>query len=216
MSAAHKVAAGAMVLTASLAGLVAYVRDKEGFGPSSVQAGVQVFHAYPDPAHGWALPTICNGSTRNVVRGQVATAAECERRLNEDLAVAERDAKRCMRRTDEDGPLWALTDLQFNAGIACQSAALRAYNAGNCQLAAFELFGAPQMRNGQPIRWDGTRVTATGKRIKSAAPLTDRTGRVLLRVGDPIPKWTTGAGIPLPGLFVRASDRANAMLKGCK
>ena len=42
------------------------------------------------------------------------------------------------------------------------------------------------------------------------------TGRVLLRVGDPIPKWTTGAGIPLPGLFVRANDRAQKMLEGCK
>jgi len=54
--------APAITLAASLAGL-AYIADHEGTGPTTTQGGQTVAQAYADPAHGWAVPTICHGRT---------------------------------------------------------------------------------------------------------------------------------------------------------
>lgn len=44
--------------------------------------------AYPDVAYGWNMPTICVGHTKNVKRGDVATEAQCQEWLREDIAEA--------------------------------------------------------------------------------------------------------------------------------
>lgn len=214
MDARAKIAAG-LVLLASITGIVGYTRGMEGDGPSVSRGAERVYVAYADPGRGWKLPTICNGHTRGVTRTTTATQAQCNQWLKEDLAIAAADAARCMRRTDEPGPLWAMTDLQYNPGGACESKAMRAYNAGDCKRAAFELFGAIKVdKAGRPIIWDGSRNLRNGETVKSPAPLIYQ-DRILLRVGEPIPKWVTGGGIPLPGLFLRAEKRANKMLEGC-
>ncbi len=51
----------------SLAGLNA-ITEHEGI----------VYEAYPDPAHGWGVPTICVGSTRGVQRGMRAYPEDCQ------------------------------------------------------------------------------------------------------------------------------------------
>jgi GH24 family phage-related lysozyme (muramidase) len=209
-----KIATG-LALLASIGGIVGYTKAMEGDGPSKVVAQQRVYVAYADPGKGWGLPTICNGHTRGVTRTTTATQAQCDKWLTEDLAIAAADATPCMRRTDQPGPLWAFTDLQYNPGGACASAAMRAYNAGDCKRATWELFGAPQIGpDGKPRIWDGTRIVG-GRAVRLKTPLTYQ-GRVFLRVGEPIPKWTTGGGIPLPGLFIRAENRAKKMQEGCK
>lgn len=35
------------------------------------------YEAYPDPAHGWKVPTICRGHTLGVKRGDTATEEQC-------------------------------------------------------------------------------------------------------------------------------------------
>jgi lysozyme len=73
-----------MATGAGLALLIALNARFEGDGPVSVEDGVAVHRAYPDPAHGWAVPTICQGHTRGVFKGQTATAAQCELLIAED------------------------------------------------------------------------------------------------------------------------------------
>lgn len=210
----RKIAAGLAALGASAGILVSFIARNEGAGPYKIINGQKIYIAYPDPGKGWALPTICKGHTRDVTRETTATAQQCEAWLQEDLAIATADTLHCMKRTDEPGPLRAMVDLQYNSGGACQSQAARHYNAGNCAAAAWELFGAPQLdANGRPKIWDGTRIMS-GRPVRLDTPLTIN-GRVLLRVGQPIPKWTTGGGLPLPGLFLRAEARAKWMLQGC-
>lgn len=73
------------VATASVAGL-AFIAGHEG----------TVHKAYPDPAHGWAVPTICTGHTGpDVYRGQVATPAMCRAWLSQDAQKAAEAVKRC-------------------------------------------------------------------------------------------------------------------------
>src|SRR6218665_3225014 len=59
----------------SLAGL-AMIKGHEG----------TVNRAYPDPAHGWAVPTICTGHTRTAQRGMWLSDEQCLALLQEDVA----------------------------------------------------------------------------------------------------------------------------------
>jgi len=45
-------------------------------------------HSYPDPAHGWAVPTVCVGHTRTARPGQWRSDKECLDLLREDAEAA--------------------------------------------------------------------------------------------------------------------------------
>ena len=67
-------AATGLVVALSPSGLDA-VKGHEGYRTQ----------AYPDALHGWKVPTICYGSTKNVKRGDKATPEECNARLLADV-----------------------------------------------------------------------------------------------------------------------------------
>ncbi|MDR1662581.1 MAG: lysozyme [Azoarcus sp.] len=97
--------------------------------------------AYPDPGHGWKVPTICYGHTRGVTRGMTATMEQCERWLIEDyerlvLPVLERYVKVPVSIAEAT----ALADFVFNVGGPqfSKSTLLKKLNAGDYEGAANE------------------------------------------------------------------------------
>lgn len=201
MIARNKTLVFAAALAASLAG-ISQIEIDEGFGPTSrTEEGDVVAEAYADPAHGWNVPTICNGRTKGVFQGQTATLEQCREWLVEDVSDSGRAIKRCTPVEMTQGQYDALTRLVHNIGQGayCSSAIAREINAGNCTAAAKEFNAMPQIdrKTKRPRIW-------TGKSIKDR-----RTGAVLLATGAPIMKWTTANHLPLPGLILRrASERA--------
>lgn len=163
--------------------------------------------AYPDPAHGWAVPTICYGSTEGVQRGQRATFEECNARLVQDATYAGRAVARCTHVAITQAQYDALVSFAFNVGGSayCTSALARRLNAGDCWGAAREFNDMPQIGpDGRPRIWSG-------------APIMNRaTGEVLLNTGEPIKKWTTANGTPLPGLMIRRADERRLFESGCE
>lgn len=87
-----------------------------------------LIEAYPDPAHGWRVPTIGWGCTGpDIRRGTVWTLAECEARLAEE---AEQRYPAIVRASavllDEEPRAAAILDFAFNLGIgAYQGSTLR-------------------------------------------------------------------------------------------
>ncbi len=79
--------------------------------------------------------TICDGDTKNVRRGQVATRAECEARLERQLIAHARPVLRCVPGLGEPGrknQLVASVSLAYNIGTTgfCRSSTARNFNAG--------------------------------------------------------------------------------------
>lgn len=185
-------------LAAALAG---YVALYEGDGPTSIEpvTGEILHHAYPDPAHGWSVPTICQGRTRGVVPGMVATAGQCRLWLESELRdEVIRSLARNVKVPVTLNQAVALGLFRDNVGEGNfqSSKLLRDLNAGRCDAAATEFNASPQIdrATGRPRLWTGRRII-------------DRsTGAVLQDTGAPIMKWTTGAGIPLPGLIKRRGE----------
>ena len=194
------------VLALSAAGAALLVQD-EGI-PTEQRAGQQVAIAYADPAHGWQVPTICAGRTRGVYRGQVATLQQCQAWLVEDTTAAGRAVARCAPVPVTQQQYDALVSLTHNIGPTafCSSQVAARLRAGDCLGAAHEMHAAPRIsrRTGQPERWQRPSIV-------------DRsTGRVLLRQGDPIKKWTTAGGVPLPGLIKRRTAEAARLAADCR
>lgn len=194
-----KTMAAGSALVAALAGFVA---TDEGTGPTSTTpSGETVHHAYPDPAHGWKVPTICNGRTRGVFPGMTVTAEQCRLWLEEELSahVISRLAVLVTVPVTQSQAI-ALARLLDNLGETefRRTQLLRQVNSGNCLAAAREWNAAPQLdKNGQPRIWQGRNI------------IDRQTGAVLLARGDTIKKFTTAAGVPLPGLIKRrAHERA--------
>lgn len=108
--------------TVSLAGLGLIARS-EG----------KVNTAYADPAHGWAVPTICYGRTKGVKRGDRATDAECLAFLRLDMQEAADGVLRVSGVPLSQGELDAYTDFVFNVGIGNfqKSTLLRKLRAGD-------------------------------------------------------------------------------------
>ena len=197
-------AVAALSITASGA---AFVMLQEGTGPVEAAGKQTVAVAYADPAHGWKVPTICAGRTKGVFKGQRATLEECDAWLIEDLSYAGAAIKRCT-------PV-KMTQWQYNyiasfvhnvgGGAYCSSRVARHINAGQCAMAATEMHASPQIDR------------ATGKpRIWTGKPIIYRpTGEVLLATGAPVMKWTTAAGIPLPGLIKRRNTEAAGFAADC-
>lgn len=184
-----------------------FVKNQEGTGPVETVGQQQVAVAYPDVAHGWKVPTICAGRTNGVFRGQRATLAECDAWLVEDLTYAGDAIKRC-------SPV-KMTQWQYNylvsfvhnvgGGAYCGSQVSRNINAGRCEAAAKEMHAVPQIdrATGKPRIWYGKTI------------IYRPTGEVLLATGAPIMKWTTAAGVPLPGLIKRRNTEAAGFAADC-
>lgn len=193
---------GAMSGVSLVAALAAAVAVHEGDGPTSVSAetGEVIHHAYPDPAHGWRVPTICQGRTRGVQPGMTATRAECRAWLEDELSnTVVQSLARNVTVPVTFSQAVALGMFRDNVGEGNFRASklLRDVNAGRCRDAAREFNSAPRIVNGQPHIWTGR-------------PIVDRhRGVVLLNTGAPVMKWTTANGVPLPGLIKRrAEERA--------
>lgn len=77
----------------------------------------QSFSAYPDPARGWALPTICRGHTgSDVYRGLTVTQDQCDVWFAQDLKRAERGVQALVRVPLMQGEYDAYTSFVFNLG----------------------------------------------------------------------------------------------------
>jgi len=99
--------------------------------------------AYPDPAHGWSVPTIGYGHTSaagapKVVKGMRITAREAETILKRDLAAVEADVLRQVKVPLNANQFGALVSFTFNLGSGNlrKSTLLKRLNAGAYQDAA--------------------------------------------------------------------------------
>ncbi|WP_083953711.1 HP1 family phage holin [Thauera butanivorans] len=198
----------AMSAASLVAALATAVVIHEGDGPTSVlpDTGETIHHAYPDPAHGWRVPTICQGRTRGVVPGMTATAAQCRLWLEAELSQEVINSlARNVKVPVTFSQAVALGMFRDNVGEGNFTASklLRDVNAGRCHAAAREFNASPQIANGRPRIWQGR-------------PIVDRrTGVVLLATGAPVMKWTTGGGIPLPGLIKRRAEERGLWEPDC-
>lgn len=154
------------------------------------------------------VPTICTGSTEGVRLGQRATFEECNARLLRDTTYAGKAVAQCTHVSITQTQYDALVSLAFNAGggAFCGSELVRKLNAGDCLGAGREFNDAPQIdrRTGRPRIYQGPPI------------INRRTGVVLLNTGDTIKKWTTAAGVPLPGLMLRRAEERTAFETGCQ
>ena len=89
--------------------------------------------AYPDPAHGWAVPTICIGHTATAKRGQWRSDAECLDLLKQDADIASGHVLRLTTVPLTQGELDAYTSFVFNVGQGnfARSTLLKKLNAGD-------------------------------------------------------------------------------------
>lgn len=89
--------------------------------------------AYPDPAHGWRVPTICVGHTQDVRRGQWRSDDECLDLLKKDADIASGHVLRLATVPLTQGELDAYTSFVFNVGQGAfaRSTLLKQLNAGN-------------------------------------------------------------------------------------
>jgi len=94
--------------------------------------------AYPDPAHGWNVPTIGYGTTAGVKMGDTITKERAEELLREDVKRFEDQVLRLVKVPLTQGQLDALVSFTYNLGAANlgNSTLLRLLNAGDYKGAA--------------------------------------------------------------------------------
>lgn len=122
--------------------------------------------AYPDPAYGSAIPTICTGHTKGVYMGQKASLAQCEVWLVEDTSVAGKAVKRLVKTPLTQMQYDALISFTFNTGEGnfAKSTLLKKINKGECVAAGKEflkwdksngkvLRGLTKRRQGEMTMW---------------------------------------------------------------
>lgn len=121
--------AGSIALTALATGTISHFEGRS-------------LRAYQDIVNVW---TICDGETKGVRPGQVATAAECDAMLATNLRQYEAGLDRCLTGYVPGETKVALLSWAYNVGIgaACGSTLVRLANAG-------DLHGACD----QLLRWD--------------------------------------------------------------
>lgn len=114
---------------------VALIKDFEGLRLA----------AYPDPAHGWAVPTIGYGHTSaagapEVTRGMKITAAGADEILRSDLGQYEAAVSKAVKVPLTENQFAALVSFTFNlgAGALRKSTLLKKLNAGDYAGAAAE------------------------------------------------------------------------------
>lgn len=114
-------------LALSTAG-IQIIKTHEGFSPT----------AYPDPTHGWKVPTIGYGTTEGVRRGDRITEPEAERRLlsyvNKNLPTFRRCTKVPLTQKEFD----LYVDFYYNIGASayCGSTLVKYLSSGNYRAAA--------------------------------------------------------------------------------
>lgn len=173
-----------VVITISAA-LISFVQKEEGFGPRNKQG---MYVAYPDPGYGWKLPTICNGHTKKVQKGMLATEEQCREFLKEDLSVAAGEVARCIKTPLTQKQQDALVSFTFNTGAVCRTKIPELLSSGNCVGAARQINESPQHNK------DGTIKMYDGKVVM---------------------KYTTSNGIPLRGLILRREKERVMFESGC-
>lgn len=102
---------------------LALIRQFEGFSAK----------AYPDPAHGWKVPTIGYGTTAGVKMGDTITKDRAEELLREDVRRFEAQVLRLVKVPLTQGQHDALVSFVYNlgAGNLSNSTLLRLLNAGD-------------------------------------------------------------------------------------
>lgn len=95
-------------------------------------SGRQYFKAYVDMV---GVLTICDGDTKNVRPGQVASEAECQARLEQQLIAHAKPVLECvpgLRHPARENQLVASVSLAYNIGPTgfCRSSAARRFNEG--------------------------------------------------------------------------------------
>lgn len=95
----------AAVLAVSVGGL-GFIAQHEGKRNQS----------YADPAHGWAVPTVCYGHTRTAAKGRAFSDAECLNLLRADADEAAAHLRRLAPVPMTQGEFDAYTSFIFNAG----------------------------------------------------------------------------------------------------
>jgi GH24 family phage-related lysozyme (muramidase) len=117
--------AGSVALTALATGYISQFEGRE-------------LRAYQDIVHVW---TICDGETKGVKRGDVATPAECDAMLARNLVTYEAGLDRCLVATVPGKVKVAFLSWAYNVGIgaACSSTLVRKANAGDIVGACNEL-----------------------------------------------------------------------------
>jgi len=113
-------AIGGVAGAATIAAIVAFIGPWEG----------RRYTAYQDVVGVW---TICEGHTKGVKAGDVATDAQCDEMAAQDVAEHNAGIRACITRPMPQNVEIAFTSLAFNAGVGafCGSTALRRYNAGD-------------------------------------------------------------------------------------
>lgn len=109
--------------------------------------------AYPDPAHGWRVPTIGYGTTSGVKMGDTITKERAEELLREDVKRFEGYVDRLVKVPLTQGQFDALVSFTYNLGPGAleKSTLLKLLNRGDYQGAADQF-----------PRW----VNAGGKRLE--------------------------------------------------
>ncbi len=103
MALKHRIAAA--VLAVSAAG-VGFIASHEG----------KVNQTYADPAHGWAVPTVCYGHTKTAQRGKWYSDGQCLALLEQDVAEAHGHLRRLAPVPLTQGEVDAYTSFIYNAG----------------------------------------------------------------------------------------------------
>ena len=119
-SSGNGAAIGGVAGAAPIAAIVACIGPWEG----------RRYTAYQDIVGVW---TICEGHTKGVKAGDVATDAQCDEMAAQDVAEHNAGIRACITRPMPQNVEIAFTSLAFNAGVGafCGSTALRRYNAGD-------------------------------------------------------------------------------------
>ena len=89
--------------------------------------------AYPDPTHGWQVPTVGFGTTENVKRGDSLRVVPAIQRALSDASQFEGALKRCVSAPLHQAEYDLYVDLSYNIGASgfCGSTVVRKLNAGD-------------------------------------------------------------------------------------
>ena len=132
---------------------------------------------YPDPAHGWKVPTCCYGHTDAAgepkyaaTKDKTFTEAEGRGILLRDLVQYEEVVRKAVTAKVTENQVGALTSLTFNVGPSnfLQSTLLRTLNAGDHEGAA-EQFARWNKAGGQVLAGLTRRRAAEAALFRSAA-----------------------------------------------
>ena len=129
--------AGSVALTALATGTVSYFEGRE-------------LRAYQDIVNVW---TICDGETKGVQRGDVATHSQCDAMLARNLRTYEAGLDRCLTGYVPGEAKVAFLSWTYNVGVgaACGSTLVRKANAGDLAGACNELLKWNRA-GGKPVR----------------------------------------------------------------